>query len=242
MSRFFVSPSDIEAGCVTIKGQDASHISLSLRMREGEEISVCDGSGEVLYCELSGIGKELVTARIVRREMAISELPCRVHLYQCLPKGDKLELIIQKATELGVSDITPVLSSRCISRPDERSQAKKLVRYNAIAREASMQSKRCAPSVVNPTVDISKALSLCKESDVRLFCYEGGGERLGSLLLPDARDISVFIGPEGGFSEKEAELAAEHGFTAVTLGPRILRCETAPIALMAMLGYRYELC
>ena len=241
MSRFFVPSSAVANGGVTITGQDARHIALSLRMRTGEELTVCDGTSAVHLCRIDRITPDAVYCTVLSTDRIATELPCRVRLYMSIPKADKMELIIQKATELGVWDIIPVKSSRCISRPDDKALEKKLSRWNSIAREAAMQSGRGHIPTVHSPVDFSKAVAACGDS-LKLFCYEGDCRmKLADALGDGVADISVFVGPEGGYSLDEAALAEKHGFITVNLGPRILRCETAPLYFLSAISYRYEL-
>lgn len=232
MPRFFTSDIVGEIGRIT--GEDARHIALSLRMRVGEKVTLCR-SGTDYDCELTDITPECVVCRVLSEAPCAAEADIRLHLFQAVPKGEKAEIIVQKAVELGVYDITFMLTERCISRPDERSFSKKLNRYNRIALEAAKQSGRGIVPEVRGLVNLREAAAACKEFDSTVWCYEKGGVRMNSLGLTAGTDIGLMIGSEGGFSDGEAEmLEKEFGFTPVTLGTRIMRCETAPLAAAAI--------
>lgn len=231
MPRFFAKPG---AHTVTLTGEQAAHIQKSLRMHPGEQLTVCDGGWDYL-CSIRAFENGNVVCDILQRQQNETEPDLDVTLYYCLPKGDKLEFVIQKAVELGVSRIVPVLSSRCVSRPDEKSAAKKLTRYNKIALSACEQSGRgkCVP--VLPTLPFAKAIEQLRDYDRSLFFYEGGGAPLQQAVTA-CRSLAMLIGPEGGFSPEEATAAQDAGAVPVTLGKRILRTETAPlVALTAVM-------
>lgn len=239
MPRFFL-PS-VQDDLLTITGADAAHIAKVLRMRPGESLTVCDGAG--LECEttLQSVAPDCVTAQVLERRESRSEPKLRIHLYQGFPKGDKFETIIQKAVELGVTEITPVLTTRCVARPDPKSQASKLVRYNRIAAEAAGQAGRGCIPVVHPFQSFSAALKGCSGASV-LF-YEGGGQSLRAYMgALEGDTLAIWVGPEGGFEESEVQQAAACGVATTTLGPRILRTETAgPAAISAILFARGEM-
>ncbi len=232
MPRFFLE--NIIGDKTVITGPDATHISKSLRMKVGDEITLCDMKGTDYFSVIEKID-ENVYCRVMSSERSKTEPDIRVTLYQALPKSDKLELIIQKAVELGVSEIVPVLTSRCISRPDEKSMDKKLERFSKISLEAAKQSGRGIIPCVLPTVSFKEAIDRMKSDDLAIICYEGGGKRLSHLKLPERKTISLIIGAEGGFSEEEIEFSKKSGIEIVGLGPRILRCETAPLAAISII-------
>ena len=236
MPRFFTDDIDTAAGIGRITGADASHIALSLRMKKGEQVILCRGGTDHL-CELTEIAPDGVSCRIISSEPCAAEPDIRLHLFQAVPKGEKSEIIVQKAVELGVYDITFMLTERCISRPDEKSFAKKLNRYNRIALEAAKQSGRGIVPAVYGTVSLHQAAEACKGYESAVWCYEKGGAKLGSLGLSAGTDIGLLIGSEGGFSDSEAEYLSAAGFTPATLGTRIMRCETAPLAAAAIIMY-----
>lgn len=238
MPRFFVP--DLSGETLTIAGEDGRHIAKSLRCRVGEELELSDGKGTDALGEIAAIQGEAVTVVLKTRRPSKGELPCRVTLYQALPKGDKLEFIVQKAVELGVSAIVPVLTSRCVSRPDSRGMEKKLPRLGKIALEAAGQSGRGMVPVVRPLLTLEEAFTEMEKSPCPILFYERAKTPLGRLLASRPPEISFLVGSEGGFSPEEAEQAKEQGLVLCTMGPRILRCETAPLYALSAIGYAYE--
>lgn len=232
MPRFFVDETAGDRVCIT--GDDAHHISRSLRMRVGETLTVCDSTGADCRCEIEAVSDSLIELRVLAKTENDSEPSVRVTLYQGYPKGDKLETIIEKAVELGVYEIVPVLTSRSVARPDAKSAAKKQERWQRRALEAAKQCGRGIIPRVAPLADIAELPVMLAKHQLNIFCYELGGEPLGRLISAgECTDISIFIGPEGGISADEAALLASAGSRAATLGKRILRCETAPIAALS---------
>ena len=224
----------ISDGIAYITGADARHIALSLRMRVGENIIVClDGID--YFCELDTINPDSVTARVISSSPCEAESDIRLHLFQAVPKGEKAEMIVQKSVELGVFDITFMLTERCISRPDEKSFAKKLNRYERIALEAAKQSGRGIVPKVYGMVTLEQAADAALSYDSTVWCYEKGGAAFSSLGLRSGTDIALLIGSEGGFSDAEAEMLSQRGLTPVGMGKRILRCETAPLAAASII-------
>lgn len=232
MPRFFCE--NINGDTAVISGNDANHISRSLRMKKGEEIILCDKKGTDYICILENFADD-ITCKVIEKHPTQAEPDVYVTLYQSLPKQDKFELIVQKSVELGVSRIVPVLSKRCISRPDEKSMAKKIDRYTKISHEAAKQSGRGIIPEIAPLMSFENAVKECDNSDVSFICYEGGGKRINDLPLKNKKSINIFIGGEGGFELNEVEYAEKNGVERVGLGPRILRCETAPLAALAVL-------
>lgn len=232
MPRFFVDNiSETEA---KIAGADAVHIIKSLRMKVGEELILCDKKGFDYECVIDKID-ESVICNILEKKKCISEPTCKVTLYQAFPKGDKFETIIQKCVELGINEIVPVLTARCISRPDQKSFAKKLERYNKIALEAAKQSGRGIIPKVNNIISFNEAIVRMKSENTAIIFYEGGGQNINKLYIQNESNIGLMIGSEGGFEEAEIEYALKNDIIKVGLGPRILRCETAPIAALAII-------
>lgn len=234
MPRFFVEPCDINGQNAVIKGQDAVHIGRSLRMRLGDELTVsCEGRD--YRCVLKTISDELCTLDVLEVSEGSGEPSVSLTLYQACPKSDKLELIVQKAVELGACRIVPVLTSRCVSRPDEKSFRKKRERLNKIALEAA---KQCGRSIV-PEVGEMMSFEECAKAlgghELGLMCYEKGGVPLRETVPEGVKDIGLFIGSEGGFEESEVDKCAENGAKIISLGSRILRCETAPLAAIAVI-------
>jgi len=244
MPRFFVPDSGFSGENVTITGTDAHHISFALRMAAGEEITVCDMKGQTHRCVLSVLDGETVQAKILESRAADNESPVKLHLYQAYPKSDKLEFIVQKAVELGVCDITPFESERCIKRPKADKIAHVTERQNKIAAEAAKQCGRSVLPRVHTPIDFARMLEEASAFPLCLFCYEGEGTRsLREICAehPEVREIALVIGSEGGFSAKEAERAAQAGLIMTGLGKRILRCETAPIYALSAISCLYEL-
>lgn len=230
MPRFFTDTPPDEAALIT--GEDAQHIGRSLRMKPGEALTLCCG-GVDHECEIVSITSDSVVCRVLSKAPSPAEPAVEVTLFQALPKSDKLELIIQKAVELGVRRIAPVLTARCISRPDERSLGKKLERWQKIALSAAKQSGRGLIPEVMPVIGFEECLSQAAALDRAFFCYEKGGESLSKLGLSGARRIGLIVGPEGGFEDGEAQAAEVMGICMTSLGRRILRCETAPLAALS---------
>ena len=228
MPRFFTQ--DICETHGKICGADALHISRVLRMKVGEKIEICDLNGCDYDCTISSISPEVVEFDVLDKHPSVCEPEVNVTLYMAFPKSDKFELIVQKCVELGVGRIVPVISARCIARPDEKSATKKLERYNKIAYEAAKQCGRAKIPTVEKFVDFKTAVELSKQADISMLFYEKGGKGVGDILAGNYKSIAIFVGSEGGFEELEAQLAADNGINLAYLGPRILRCETAAIA------------
>lgn len=227
MPHFFEK---VSGDTVEITGENANHIVGALRMKVGEKITLCD-DGRNYECELTEIGKGYAKAKVVDCNMNYSEPDVKITLYQCVPKGDKLELVIQKAVELGVDRIVPVLSSRCVSRPDAKKASKKNERYNKIALSACEQSGRGKIVEVAEQIDFKSAIAQLENYDLCILFYEGGGKPLKEIIDKEKhKNICIFIGPEGGFSENEVTSLEQNGACTATLGKRILRTETAPLA------------
>ena len=238
MPRFFTQDITEAGGCIT--GEDAKHIAKVLRMKVGDELTVCDTKGRDYDCMIEEIGAGEVRLKVL--SVAQSEPDVRVHLYQAMPKADKMETIIQKAVELGAASITPVMTRRCVSRPDAKSMDKKLVRYNRIALEAAKQCGRGVVPPVLPLLELPQALEQMQRTGCSILFYENATAP-AKQVIAKAREsgkeleIAVLIGAEGGFDEDEVALAREHGCHILSLGKRILRCETAPLAALTILMY-----
>ena len=231
MPRFFIDYIPEERAILT--GPDAHHIAKSLRMWPGEPLILCDSIGTDYNCEIEQIDGETVTVKVLNFCRSVSEPSVFVTLYQAFPKADKMDAVVQKSVELGVSRIVPMLSERCVSRPDEKAVKKKADRWQKIAEEAAKQSGRGVIPQVAPSLPFRAAIQEAEKEGEILFFYEGGGEHISALVGPKTQKLSLFIGPEGGFAEAEVRFAQEHGAKIATLGPRILRTETAPIAALA---------
>ena len=239
MPRFFVENESIFDGKIVIGGEDAKHISLSLRARVGERLTACDGRGTDYECEISDITKNEVTLCVLEKKESRSEPSVELTVYQALVKSDKFDFIVQKCTELGAARIVPVYTDRCVSKPDGDSLSKKLVRWNKIAKEAAMQSGRGVVPIVENALTFDEALGKIKETDFPFLCYEDG-ERLALDEIYNkcggrqrVKTAAFLVGPEGGISEREAQKAKESGVYLASLGPRILRAETAPVCAVS---------
>ena len=246
MPRFFVTSSQINGDTVTITGDDARHLSFALRSAPGEKITVCDMSRTEYMCELTEFLPDIVRAKILSVKSADTEPPVRITLYQALPKGDKLDTVIQKAVECGVARIVPFESERCVVRMKPEAEARKTERRNKIAHEAAKQCGRGILPEVLATVSFEEMMAMAGQATAVLFCFEGDGTLpIGQILhaLPDCNgaELALVIGSEGGFSQKEAKQAADAGFYMTGLGARILRTETAPLFALACLSYHFEL-
>ena len=235
MPRFFVN--EIDENNISLTGSDAHHIGFSLRMRAGEPLTVCC-NGIDYNCTIRSITGDSVYLDLVEKHRCAAEPNIEVTLFQAVPKLDKLEHIIQKSVELGVTRIVPVLTRRCISRPDEKDFGKKLARLNKIAAEAAKQSGRGIIPVVEPIMSYKQALDEMKKLDRNVILYEEeGGVSFGEVDFTGAKTVGLLIGSEGGFDREEAVAAVENGSVQVWLGKRILRCETAPITALSILMF-----
>ena len=248
MPRFFIRQDQIEtteAGkTIKITGDDAHHISRSLRMAQGEKITVCDMQKNVYECVLTKITDTDVLAQVEAESKSDTEPSIYIKLYQAIPKGDKLETIIQKSIECGVSEIIPFSSGRCIAKIDQKDAPKKALRHNKIAESAAKQSGRGIIPVVSEAISFERAISDASKSDLMIFCYEGDNTQSLKEILRQGkgvRTISVIIGAEGGFSQSEVDRARELGAKIAGLGKRILRCETAPTFALSCIAYETEL-
>lgn len=245
MYQFFVKPEQIQGNTVRIEGGDVNHIRNVLRMKIGEEIAVSNGEDAKEYhCQVERFDEDEVICAILSVREDSAELPSRIFLFQGLPKGDKMELIIQKAVELGVYAIIPVSTKRCVVKLDAKKEKSKISRWQQIAEAAAKQSKRGIVPQVRNVMSIQEAVRYASSMELRLFPYEHaeGMKRTRELIesVRPGQDIAVFVGPEGGFEEKEVEMAEQEGFEAITLGKRILRTETAGFTVISWLMYQLE--
>ena len=248
MPRFFVSPGQIgirDNGekTVMISGDDAVHITKSLRMKPGESITVCDTDGVEYDCEIVSVG-EVVIADVKDSRLSGGEPPYKAVLYQALIKGDKFDTVVQKAVESGVSVIYPVLTSRCVVRLDKKDCLKKISRWQRIADEAAKQCGRGSLVRIGELMTFREAVADAAAADVSLFCYEEeSAVSLKGILSENGSPgtVSVMIGSEGGFSPEEASYAKDAGMKSVGLGNRILRTETSSSFVLACLSYEYEM-
>lgn len=245
MYQFFVEPGQIDGKTITILGNDVNHIKNVLRMKPGEEIAVSNGiDGREYRCQIEEISAQSVVCRLRFIKEDGLELPSRVYLFQGLPKADKMELIIQKAVELGAYEIIPVAAKRCVVKLDAKKEKSKLERWQGIAQAAAKQSKRRIVPNVHGVMTMAQALAYAEEMDCKLIPYElaEGMEQTKRLIssIQPGQSIAVFIGPEGGFEESEIAAAVEKGVLPVTMGRRILRTETAGFTMLAWIMYHLE--
>ena len=232
MSRFFVEPFD--GDIATVVGQDAHHIARVLRMQVGESLTLCDARGTDYRCEIASITDGEVRASVKERVPSATEPTTAVTLYQGLPKSEKMEWIIQKCVEIGITRIVPVAMSRCVVKLDGKDVDKKTSRWQKIAAGAAEQSGRgILPEVTQP-ITFAEMLRQTKD-DFTVTFYEGGGVPLASLVNEDTKEMSIVIGPEGGFSLDEIDKLRDNGAHIATLGKRILRCETAPLVALSVI-------
>lgn len=213
-------------------------------MAVGDEITVCDMHGAEYKCALTRIRDEECVCKILEHRQSSTEPPVDITLFMAYPKGDKLETIVQKSVELGVLKIVPFESSRCIKRPKAEKAEKQTTRLMRIAEEASKQCGRARLTEISQPTSFDTALDMASESELKLFCYEGDGTASLKKVLNEnsgVRSVSVVVGSEGGFSLDEVKKAQEKGLTPINLGPRILRCETAPIYVLSAISYFFEL-
>lgn len=237
MPRFFVPAPLTVGGSTQLEGGDARHIGGALRMTPGEKLTLCDGAGTDYTCTLTAVDRDTVTLTVDSACPTAAEPSLAVTLYMGLPKSDKMEWIIQKTVELGVCRIVPVATSRSVVRLDGKDAAKKQTRWQKIAAEAAGQSGRGIIPTVEMPLTWKQALPRLAAENT-LLCYEGGGAPIGQLVTPADTALSLVVGPEGGFDPAEVEAVTAGGGRIATLGPRIMRCETAPIAALAVLMER----
>lgn len=216
---------------ILLDGEQARHIAKSLRMKVGDMLMITDGTGRDYGCRIDEITKDTVHLEICYQQASNAEPNCAVTIYQGVPKAQKLEDIVQKCVELGVTKIVPTLTRRCVSRPDEKQALKKNQRYQKIALEAAQQSGRGIVPQVGNMLTLSQAISE-DDAEVKIVFYEGGGKPLKSIIDSNVKSVSVYIGPEGGFDETEVEQIKQSGAQVATLGARILRTQTAPVAAL----------
>ena len=236
MTRFFVDPDVFNRDTMVLSGENAQHAKV-LRLKEGEIVLVCDGQGQECVCRVSQTAPEIVLS-VEDRRSSVSEPVVDVSVYVAFPKADKLEHVIQKATELGAREIIAFPSSRCVSRPDEKSLKKKLERWQKIALSAAQQSGRGRIPQVLVLNSFSAALSRAAQSDRALLFYENEDAYTLKMALEGSyRTVSLMVGPEGGLEEAEVSQAREAGLKICSLGKRILRCETAPLCALSAVMY-----
>ena len=248
MYQFFIETSQIAEDQIRILGKDVNHMKNVLRMKPGEEIRVTDSETSRSYrCEVAELYEETVVCHILAEEEEGSELPVRIYLFQGLPKADKMELIIQKAVELGAAGIVPVMMKRTVVKLEDKKKDKKRERYQMIAESAAKQSGRGIIPEVTGFMSFREALQYAGKFDLLIVPYESADgiayarEIIAQASnLPDGANIGIFIGPEGGFAKEEIDVAKEAGAKIITLGNRILRTETAGLAVLSILMFQME--
>ena len=244
MYQFFVEDSQVSEKSILITGSDVNHIKNVLRMKKGQKIRISDASGHGYFCNITDISQECVTSEIIEKDEFGTELSNRIYLFQGLPKGDKMELVIQKAVELGAYEIVPVAMKNCVVKLDEKKAAAKVKRWQTIAESAAKQSKRMIVPEVKMPMTFRQALDYGKTLDYNLIPYENENGMDAAREKVNAcrnyKHIGFYIGPEGGYDPSEIELADEAGFPRISLGKRILRTETAGLAVLSILMFAIE--
>ena len=238
MVRFFVTEEELRQDAPVLTGENAQHAKV-LRLKAGEQVLLCDGDGKEALCAVTDPGKDSCAVEVLERRASATEASVRVSVYMAFPKSDKLEHVIQKATELGAYEIVTFPSARCISKPDEKSLKKKLERWQKIAQSAAEQSGRGRIPQVIVLDSFSKALSRAAQCDKALMFYEHEAATTLHMALSEGAfsTVSLLTGPEGGLEESEVEQARTAGLQVCTLGKRILRCETAPLCALSAVMY-----
>lgn len=246
MQRFFVKTEQLNEDVLVIRGDDYNHIRNVLRMKLGEEVLVCDGSDKEYLCQITSYSteEEVVELRVTDIFGNARELPAKITLFQGYPKGDKMETIVQKAVELGVYEVVPVMMKRSIVKLDNKKAEKKVERLNGIALSAAKQSKRGIIPEVKPVMTMQEAVAYAEQMEYVLLPYEQAeGMECSRQLLKDAKGketIAVFIGPEGGFEPSEVKMIEAMGGNTLSLGHRILRTETAGMTILSLLMFLLE--
>jgi 16S rRNA (uracil1498-N3)-methyltransferase len=244
MYHFFVKENQVGTDTIAITGTDVNHIKNVLRMGAGEQVLISNGVDKDYLCEIMEVTSTQVTARILSVEEGGSELPAKLYLFQGLPKNDKMELIIQKAVELGVYQIIPVKTIRTVVKLDKKKEESKLRRWRAVSESAAKQSKRMIIPEIAPVMSFQEALEFSKGMDKTILPFENARAmaKTKEILsgITSGMGVGIFIGPEGGFEDSEVELAESYGAKQITLGKRILRTETAGLAVLSVLSFQLE--
>ena len=245
MYQFFVEEDQIGEDTVRVIGSDVNHIKNVLRMKPGEHVRISNQSGRDFLCSVAALSEQEVLLHIEKKDIPGTELPAKIYLFQGIPKGERMETVIEKAVELGVYEIIPVAMKYCVVRLDEKKAEKKVVRWQEIARSAAKQSKRSMIPKIHPLMSFREAAEYAKMCDRRLVPYENEEGMAATVRafegLESVDSISVFIGPEGGFAEDEIE-ALRGDSHVISLGKRILRTDTASITMLSMLMMHLEMC
>lgn len=238
MPRFFIDNSP-NSSLVQLNEQDAHHITRVLRMKTGEGLTLCDSKGNDYICKIKSMEKNNVICEVLQKDLSKGEAKADVTLYMALPKGDKMDFIVQKAVELGAKRIVPFIAERSVSRPDQKTLIKKCERWRKIAREAAMQSERGVIPEVSDVLTYENAVCEASKHQFALFLYENEKNTTirDVLFGKEISSVALMVGPEGGFAEQETSAAYKNNMQSVSLGPRILRCETAPLAAISIVMY-----
>ncbi len=244
MQHFFVNGSQVKDGLIYIEGSDVNHMKNVLRMKIGEQLEINDGENHKYLGHIISIDSQQIQVEIEEELCVDTELPSKIYLFQGLPKSDKMEMIVQKAVELGVAEVIPVTTKRAVVKLDDKKKDKKVERWNSIAISAAKQSARGVMPKVSTVITFKMALERAKTMDVAIIPYElaegmGATRKLMSSIQP-GQSVAIFIGPEGGFEKEEIDMALELGITPITLGKRILRTETAGLTTLSILMYHLE--
>lgn len=244
MHHFFVTPEQVREGQIRIEGSDVNHMKNVLRMKLGEELHISDGNNKKYLCEIVSMDADSVCTVIKEELVSDTELPSKIHLFQGLPKSDKMELIVQKAVELGVYEIIPVATKRAVVKLDDKKAEKKVERWNSISESGAKQSGRNVIPKVKSVMGYKEAMQYANTLDVILIPYElaeGMNETRQVIeAIRPGQSVGIFIGPEGGFETAEVEYAVAQGAKVITLGKRILRTETAGLTTLSILMYHLE--
>lgn len=244
MYHFFVDRSQVNEKTAYIEGSDVNHIKNVLRMKPGENIDISDGSNTIYHCEIVRLEDTVITCDVLSSENSYAELPVQIYLFQGLPKADKMELIIQKAVELGVTAVIPMSTSRAVVKLDAKKEESKLKRWNGISESAAKQSGRTFIPQVEQVLGFKQAVERMQSLTHKLIPYELSEdmEETRKLLyaVKPGESVGIMIGPEGGFEKEEITYALEHGVMPITLGKRILRTETAGMSILSVLGFLLE--
>lgn len=246
MYKFFVTNNQIDNNVINIMDDDVNHIKNVLRLKINEEIEICDINNSTNYlCKIIELNNTIVKCKITNVLQSNSEPDVYLHIFQGVPKSDKMELIIQKTTEIGVSEFTPLIMNRCITKLDDKSVDKKILRWQKIAEVAAKQSKRDMIPKINLPINIENIYEKIKNYDIVLVAYENEEELyikkvLNQIVKKEKMKIAVIIGPEGGIEEKEIQKLRNFNAKIISLGKRILRTETAPIVLSSIIMYEFN--
>lgn len=244
MHHFFVEPGAVGEDEIIITGSDVNHIKNVLRMTIDEKLLISDGQGNDYCCIISGMSDSEIVAEILEENVERTELSSEFYLFQGLPKSDKMELIVQKAVELGVKEIIPFKAKRCVVKLDDKKADSKIKRWQSISESAAKQSKRGVIPRVNAVMSFKEAVEYAKTFDISIIPYENFKDMSSTRKIIDKIEknmkIGIFIGPEGGFDSEEVDYAIDNGIDPVSLGKRILRTETAGLAILSVLMFKLE--